>query len=88
MNSYVTIGIAQDGIFLGTSGKNIFFSDGFLGTTTCAGEVGSACSRGLDSQQIKLQMLIHLVLCPDVFMYLFGIFAYFFSISMLWDQNS
>ena len=48
MNSSVTICIAQDGIFLGTSGKK--FSHGFLGTTTCAGEVGPACSRGLDSQ--------------------------------------
>ena len=56
MNSSVTIGIAQDGIFLGTSGKKI--SHGFLGTTTSAGEVGPACSRGLDSQQIKLQMLM------------------------------
>ena len=57
MNTYVTIGIAQDGIFLGTSGTK-FFSHVFLGTTTCAVEVGPACSRGLDSQQIKLQMLM------------------------------
>ena len=42
--------------FLGLREKKI--SHGFLGTTTCAGEVGPACSRGLDSQQIKLQMLM------------------------------
>ena len=42
--------------FLGL--RDIIFSQGFLGTTTCAGEVGPACSRGLDSQQIKLQMLM------------------------------
>ena len=57
MNSYVTICIAQDGIFLGNFGI-LFFSHVFLGTTTFAGEVGPTCSRGLGSQQIKLQMFM------------------------------